>query len=343
MTAALRLFGPCGDFLTHTLDHAGKTIKPVQIQYGQARITLHQVGILEFIPEHPESEALVLSAGIHGNETAPIELLNLLINELLNESLLVARPTLFVLGHPEAMLQQCRFIEQNMNRLFGTEHPEPPAKTVDARRAAILKAELKRFHRQNPVKEHYDLHTAIRKSVYPRFAVCPFQNSRLTQDAQYSFLEACGIQAILLQDRPASTFSAFSAAVCSSPESTTFSYTVELGQAHAFGNNDLTPYKDTLKSLGCLLSCQPIPPNNSSKLRFYAVTHEIIHSGTGFKLKIPENTENFSGFSQGTEVCSDPRGRYQVQHTVEYIAFPNSQVEPGERAGLMLIEVKQAE
>lgn len=45
----------------------------------------------------------MLSAGIHGNETAPIELLNQLVNDLLSGSRTLAVRLLVVLGNPAAM------------------------------------------------------------------------------------------------------------------------------------------------------------------------------------------------------------------------------------------------
>jgi len=360
MTPTQKLFGKCDDFLKHTLNHATQAIKPIQVRLDHGRLTLRQVGVLEYLPDRPYSEALVLSAGIHGNETAPIELLNLLVDELLNGQLDVTRPTLIIFGHPAAMMQQSRFIAHNMNRLFcGVHRGDGITDTLDAQRANILEAELKRFHQHSPIREHYDFHTAIRGSVYSRFAVCPFQNIDLTQTAQHTFLAACGVEAILLQDRPAATLSAFSAAAFSDSDSNTFSYTVELGQALPFGKNNLSSYQNTLQALHRLLgdqrplradlqaayqtTCLPIYQTKASELRFFTVTHEIIHSGQGFSLNISESVENFSVFPKGTEIWRDRQACYQVQHPVEYIAFPNSQVKPGERAGLMLIETNVPE
>jgi len=229
-----------------------------------------------------------------------------------------------------------------MNRLFGHEQPAPNiAVTCDALRADILKTELQRFHRQHAIREHYDLHTAIRQSRYPRFAVCPSLNADIPQREQYAFLKACGVEAILLQSHPATTFSAFSAGHCSSDDAITFSFTVELGQARPFGNNKLNDYQNTMEAIRSLLSNQPVSGRQSKQQRFFCVTHEIIHSGQGFSLNIEEDVKNFASFSAGTEIWRDKQARYQVQHAVEYIAFPNRQVKQGERAGLMLIEVKK--
>ena len=44
-------------------------------------------GILECIPHDNYTSSIVISAGIHGNETAPIEILGQIVNDLFSEKL----------------------------------------------------------------------------------------------------------------------------------------------------------------------------------------------------------------------------------------------------------------
>ncbi|MDN3557942.1 succinylglutamate desuccinylase/aspartoacylase family protein, partial [Halomonas maura] len=77
-------------------------------------------GLLELIPSAPAAHtpALVLSVGIHGNETAPIELLGELLARLEAGQLTLATPVLVILGNPAAIRAGKRFVATNLNRLF---------------------------------------------------------------------------------------------------------------------------------------------------------------------------------------------------------------------------------
>ncbi len=67
---------------------------------------------------NPNNESLIVSAGIHGNETAPIEVLNHLLNELIDGQWQLACPALLILGNPMSMDAGQRFIDVNLNRRF---------------------------------------------------------------------------------------------------------------------------------------------------------------------------------------------------------------------------------
>lgn len=71
------------DFLQQTL--SGRVPQERQGQNAHLSWQWLDEGILSLTPHAPTSQALVLSAGIHGNETAPVEILNLLLTPLLRE------------------------------------------------------------------------------------------------------------------------------------------------------------------------------------------------------------------------------------------------------------------
>ena len=62
-------------------------------------------GALQIIPPQlaPNAKDIVLSSGVHGNETAPIELIQALAYEILSGALIPAHRLLLIIAHPEAI------------------------------------------------------------------------------------------------------------------------------------------------------------------------------------------------------------------------------------------------
>ena len=127
-------------------------------------------------PNKPNLAGIILSCGIHGDETGPIHLLQRLHNELQLAALAPSRPLLLIFGNPDAIRHQQRYVDSNLNRLF-TRPPSPQpvaGESREAARARQLMQVCQRFQQQVPqVDLHLDLHSTIKRSCIERFALTP--------------------------------------------------------------------------------------------------------------------------------------------------------------------------
>lgn len=322
------------DFLALTL--AGQLPPCQQGETEQLRWRWLGEGLLEMCPLQPYQHAVVLSAGIHGNETAPIELLNQLVSDLLSGSRRLAVRLLVILGNPAAMRVGKRYQYSDMNRMFAGRavHFPPSGETARAQRLEQVIARF--FTPETVARYHYDLHTAIRDSRLPRFGILPYQ-SRPYDTALLSLLDAAELDALVIHREPGGTFSHFS-----SERFNAASCTLELGKARPFGDNDLQQFAAINLALRALVSREALPPRAGAAMRVFRVEHSLIKRSEPFKLYLSDDTANFTELPQGTLVCEQPGETYRVQHDKAWILFPNPQVALGLRAGMVLTEVARS-
>lgn len=297
-------------------------------------------GVLQVTPQHLKGieKDIVLSSGIHGDETSPVELIQQLVQQIVVGGLCPVHRLLFIIGHPEALNNQQRFVTENMNRLFKSCNE---VLTPDAVRANELQAAVTAFYHkpvshhalpESQFRWHLDLHAAIRGSEHYTFAVSPSTNKPTRSKALFAFLQKAEIEAVLLSNLPSSTFSWFSAESFGAQ-----ALTLELGRVAPFGDNDLirlAPFFDAMVEL--VMELDPDYHWQDDLLDIYKVTRTLVKQSEQFSLCFPDNQANFTFFKQGTLLAHDQGREYYSHDGGEAVVFPNARVAIGQRACLLV-------
>ncbi|WP_076540883.1 succinylglutamate desuccinylase [Shewanella sp. UCD-KL21] len=326
------------DFLAFTLTNINNKVPAQRFELSnKTTVTILDNGIICFEPAQGSTKDIVLSCAIHGNETAPIEICNELISNLLKEKIVTKHRVLFIVGNPDSILTQTRFVEENMNRLFSGAHSSGLGLSNKERiRAKKLEEYVADFYRQNNSSQriHYDLHTAIKPSKHEKFAIYPYRPGRSFSAEQMMFLAACDVDTILFHHEPTTTFSYYS-----SEQFNADAFTVELGKVMPFGENDMVKFANTKNMLRLLLTEQQLslPAFDKDKLNLYKVSRSIYKHVDDFKFTFDKSTVNFTGFEQNHVLATEAGAEIKVIHPYEAIVFPNENVPVGQRTVLCLV------
>ena len=306
-----------------------------QFTTGGARLRWLGEGALEVTPASGEDAGLdlVLSAGVHGCEVIPIELLDRLTQAVACNEVRPGARLLLLFCNPPAMRQGVRRLGQDLNRLFCGKHRtiEP---SYETRRAAQLEEWVAAFF-QEPGRRrwHYDLHSAMRESVLPQFAVCPWVNGHEVAPQSLTRLQHAAVDAVLLQEKPSGTFSAHTATRYGAE-----SFTLEMAEAPGgVWPQCLRQFLQAARSW--IEAVEPIQqkPRQSPLLKF-RLAREIIKQSDQFVLRLPEDIQNFTPLPPGTLLAEDENGtRWVVEEQHARILFPIADVAIGERAGLIVV------
>jgi succinylglutamate desuccinylase len=324
-----------GKLLELTLAGREPTEK-IQLTSGGVRLHWLGEGALDVTPPAAEDSGLdlLLSAGVHGNETAPIELLDRLLQAIARGQLKPRARILFLLGNPEAIRRGERYVEQDVNRLFNGRHAESSG--YEAMRAGELERYAAAFFsKPDRARLHYDLHTAIRGSKIEQFALYPYVEGREHSRQELARLRDAGIDAVLLQNKTGITFSSYTYARLDAE-----AFTLELGKARPFGSNqevNLDRLETRLKAL--IEGSEPKADGDSlDGLQLFSVSREIIKHSESFQLHLAPDIENFSELPVGYLLAEDIAGtRWVVEEQGARIIFPNPRVKNGLRAGILIV------
>lgn len=322
-------------FLDHLLHNAPRP--PQAAMSGSVRYLAP--GCVGFEPESPLPGApnLLLSCGIHGNETAPVEGLSGLLDALLAGTLRPRVRVLWVFGNLAALRTGQRDIEADLNRLFGVPGL---ADTLEARRAAELQQVCAAFFPAHPAQPllHLDLHATLRPSAFEPFALVPVWAPQGDEGLgvahmppEFDTLAGLGMQAILLQTGRTPTFSAYTRQHLGAR-----SVTLELGQAQPFGQNPPGRFAPLWAGITALLHGQALAASSGPAPACFRVAGEIIRHSAAFRWCLPQGIGNFAPLPAGALLAEDGDIRYTAPAEAR-IVFPNPTVRIGQRAGLVVV------
>ncbi|MFD2167082.1 succinylglutamate desuccinylase [Thalassotalea euphylliae] len=331
-----------GDFLTITRQNEWSLPETFsftvthQASGSESKVSVLDTGIIAFEPINRDTHKdIVLSCAVHGNETAPIEICDELVQQLIKGELFLAERVLFLFGNPAAMNIAERFVEENMNRLFSGAHSKGDTKNKERTRAKALEDAIREFFAEGAsISEgrerfHYDLHTAIREAKYDKFAVYPFRHGKPWKKSQLQFLAACGVNTILLSHSPTTTFSYFS-----SNEFGADAFTVELGKVRPFGENNMADFAAAKATLTAFVSgnLPAFGEFNEDDFNIFEIDQTINKETEAFALNFPDDAKNFTDYPVGYVLATDGDIEHKVRTEGEAIVFPNANVALGQRA-----------
>lgn len=303
--------------------------------FAQAGFTVAEPadGILTIRRPGAMRPAVLLSVGVHGDETGPIELTAYLLDALARAPDELAVDLMVCVGNIAAIRAGKRFIDADLNRMFRAERGSLAGTAESSRADEMIAATVDFFAGAGPQRWHLDLHTAIRKSYYPTFAIVPDLIADDAKERLTGWLGEAGIGALVQNPASAGTYSYYSA-----EHHAAAGTTVELGRIGTLGHNDLSQFADASRALDRLLRGQPpLPPACTPHV--FKVAQNIIKLSDGFTMGFGKETQNFTPLPQGTEIARDGDTVYTVQHAEELVVFPNPDVRIGLRAGMMVVRV----
>ncbi len=275
--------------------------------------------------------SVLVSVGVHGDETGPIEVVAHVLEALSLAPDALAVDLMLCVGNLDAIAAGKRFIDADLNRMFRPQRGSLASAAEAARADQLIAATDAFFAEAGPERWHLDLHTAIRPSVYSTFAIVPDLIAHAGKRALVNWLGQAAIGAIIMNPQSAGTYSYYSAQFHGAAAST-----VELGRVGTLGQNDLSLFADVEQALdGLLRGAAPAAPKVEPHV--FKVAQEIIKKSDAFSMAFDRATQNFTALRRGEVIATDADTVYTVQHDEELVVFPNPDVRVGLRAGLMVV------
>jgi succinylglutamate desuccinylase len=289
-------------------------------------------GVLTVKAAAPSAErrSVLLSVGVHGDETGPIEMVAHAIEALSRTPSALAVDLMLCVGNIDAIAAGKRFIDADLNRMFREQRGDLEGTFEAGRADTLIAATAGFFAGSGPRRWHLDLHTAIRASRYPRFAIVPELIEAAARRELIAWLGVGGIDAVIMNPASAGTYSWWT-----SERHGAAGTTVELGRIGTLGQNDLSQFAAMASALHDLLRGSTAGQGKAPIV--FDTAQSITKLSDAFTMSFGRATENFTPLKKGEVIARDGETVYTVQHDEEYVVFPNPDVRVGLRAGIMVV------
>ena len=315
-----------GDLLGHTFLRANKATASFSFKVANGiKATLVDTGVLQLEPLQARA-SVVISSGIHGDEVVPVEICNDLIKKICAGEIELQQRVLFIFGNPEALVENTRFCDQDLNRQFLSQFEEENDSKEQSRANRLKKAVADFYNESKLQRTHLDLHTTINDSKYPIFALVPVVDCHNPiATPLHTLLCNMGVDAVVHQDFYSSVFSSFSRQFFGAS-----STTIEIGAAKPFGRNDLSEYESIHSSLVDFLSYELKAANRSAEV--FSVTRMFTPKCDDAAMLLDGPAVNFEQHSVGTTIAKDGNREFCVEHEDERLIFRRDWCVIGERS-----------
>jgi len=139
---------------------------------------------------------------------------------------------------------------------------------------------------------------------------------------------------VLLQNKASITFSAYTYAQLGAE-----AFTLELGKARAFGQNELVNLDLLESALHALIEGREVGEDSTlDGMQLFSVSREVIKHSDSFQLHVPADIENFTELEPGYLLAEDIADtRWIVEEQGARIIFPNPKVKNGLRAAILIV------
>jgi len=285
-------------------------------------------GILKLSPKNKTSSKVLLSCGIHGNETAPIEIVDDILRDLISGQQKLDCELMLIFGSIPGMKKASRYLDFNLNRLFSGVWKSHPHALESKRAQLIEKYVTEYFNEKSRHCIHLDLHTALFPSKHLRFAIIPHKEKTTTDEL--SSLSSLGLDALCIGSTEKGTFSYYTQTLIKEDG---HSATIELGKVMPFGQNNRKDFSIAEKSLRTLVATGRLP--QEKVVPTYHIKRELIRDHENYVLHLEDNFKNFTLLDPNKPLEKSLRGT-TYPNTNEYLIFPNEKVKIGQRSGLIL-------
>ena len=331
------------NYLNALLNEPETALKPVsyvcqpKTRY-QVEIKQHSAGILELIPATLAKHSLILSCAVHGDETAPIEVLDKILADIVTGKILLNTHLVIVFANIAAIKQNKRYVDTNLNRLFTTDLLNKPTQVdnYEEHRAGQICACLAAIYSAGryPFRTHLDLHCSIKASIHPIFAVKPVKligSSRVVYRTPIVY----PVDAMIHSRQVSTTLSFYTTNVL-----TCASATLELGKSNKLFCNESAHLIAIYTYLVEALTTSLYKASFCIKTeRHFVVAEEIVKKTSYFHFTSTQSFVNFQPIEQNQRIAQLSAAESFISPGKRLMCFANQNVEIGHRAALLLKQI----